>query len=226
MMLLLTLLLGLAAEAKSYPEQMNLYVPVPRSELRIEVPETRDIEPNTAELAISTWRPGDFRRKDYRGTNSEFSSAFPQISLNYSAPFLFTNGGGNLRAKIGLSFSSLGRKGLAFVRNAEVEQRLNLYSARAGLEFDGPVFSSMLQPYAGLALLPTLGLSSQSELENDVSAFGLPFEASAGLLLKTGWEFIGFTHASFGLGGQYIFGSLDGSDMAGWGLQAFVRVGL
>lgn len=225
-MLLLSLLLGLAAEAKSYPERMNLYVPVPRSELKIELPEADDRDPNTVEIAVSTWEPSDFRRQDYRRVEGKFERSLPQISLNYSTPFLFTANGGNLRAKVGLSLGALDRKGLALVRNAEVEQTLNLYSARAGLEFDGPVFASFLQPYAGLALMPTLGLSSQSELEDSVSVFGLPFEASAGLLLKTTWDFLGFTHTTFGLGGQYIFGSLDSSEMSGLGAQVFVRVGL
>lgn len=225
-MILLSLLLSLAAEAKSYPERMNLYVPVPRSELQIEIPEESDREPSTVEIAISSWKPSDFRRKDYRGTNGRFNSSLPQFSLNYSTPFLFMANGGNLRAKFGLSASSLERKGLNLSRNAEVEQSLNLYSARAGLEFDGPVFASLLQPYAALALMPTLGLSNQSELEDSVSVFGLPFEANAGLLVKTGWEVLGFTHATFGLGGQYIFGTLDSAEMAGWGLQGFVRVGL
>jgi hypothetical protein len=225
-MLLLSLFLSLAAEAKSYPEKMNLYVPVPRSELQIEVPDTNSTEPNTVEISYSTWEPKDFRRKDYRGVNGKFETSFPMLSLNYSTPFLFFASGGNLRAKFGLSSSALERKGLALGRNSEVEQTMNLYSARAGLEIDGPVFASVLQPYAGLALLPTLGLASQSELENSVSAFGLPFEATAGLMLKTGWEFLGFTNTSFGLGGQYIFGTLDSSDMAGWALQGFVRVGL
>jgi hypothetical protein len=226
MTLLLSIIFSLAAEAKSYPERMNLYVPVPRSELQIELPEDTDREPSTAEIAISTWEPSDFRRKDYRGNNGKFETSFPQVSLNYSTPFLFTANGGNLRAKFGLSTASLERKGLALGRNSEVEQTFSLYSARAGLEFDGPVFGRLLQPYAALALMPTLGLSSQSELEDSVSAFGLPFEANAGVLVKTGWEFLGFTHTSFGLGGQYIFGTLDGSDMAGWALQGFVRVGL
>lgn len=226
MILLVALALSLSAEAKSYPERMNLYVPVPRSELQIEVPEARDAEPSTVEIAYSTWEPKDFRRKDYRGVNGKFETSFPLLSLNYSAPFLYFANGGNLRAKFGLSSASLERKGLALGRNAEVEQTMNLYSARAGLELDGPVFASLIQPYAGFALLPTLGLASQSELENSVSAFGLPFEASAGLMLKTGWEFLGFTHTAFGLGGQYIFGTLDSSDLAGWALQGFVRVGL
>lgn len=225
-MLLLSMLLSLAAEAKSYPEKMNLYVPVPRSELQIEMPETSDREPSTVELAYSTWEPKDFRRKDYRGANGKFETSFPQLSLNYSAPFLFMANGGNLRAKFGLSTASLERRGLALGRNAEVDQTLNLYSARAGLEFEGPVFAAFLQPYAAVALMPTLGLSSQSELEDSVSVFGLPFEANAGLMAKTGWEFLGFTQTTFGLGGQYIFGSLDGAEMAGWAFQGFVRVGL
>lgn len=225
-MILLALLFSLGAEAKSYPERMNLYVPVPRSELQIEVPEEEDREPNTVEISYSTWEPKDFRRKDYRGVNGKFETSFPLLSLNYSAPFLYFANGGNLRAKFGLSSASLERKGLALGRNAEVEQTLNLYSARAGLEIDGPVFASALQPYAGLAIMPTLGLASQSELENSVSAFGLPFEANAGLMIKTGWEFLGFTHTAFGAGGHYIFGTLDGSDMAGWAFQGFVRVGL
>jgi hypothetical protein len=225
-MLLLSLLLSLSAEAKSYPEQMNLYVPVPRSELKIEMPENSNPEPNTVEIAYSTWEPKDFRRKDYRGVSGKFETSFPQLSLNYSTPFLFTANGGNLRAKFGLSSASLERKGLALGRNAEVEQTLNLYSARAGLEFDGPMFASFLQPYAAFALMPTLGLSSQSELEESVSVFGLPFEANAGLMARTGWEFLGFTHTTFGLGGQYVFGTLDSSEMSGWAIQGFVRVGL
>jgi hypothetical protein len=226
MILILGLLLGFSAEAKSYPERLNLYVPVPRSELQIEVPEARDLEPSTFELAYSTWEPSDFRRQDYRGTHGKFEGSFPLLSLNYSSPFLYFSRGASLRAKFGLSYASLERKGLALGRNAEVEQAMNLYMARAGLEIDGPVFASLLQPYGAFTLLPTLGLAGQSELENSVSAFGLPLEASAGLMAKTSWELLGFTQATFGLGAQYIFGTLDGSDLAGWGFQGFVRVGL
>jgi hypothetical protein len=146
--------------------------------------------------------------------------------MNYSSPLLYFTRGANVRAKFGLSFASIDRKGLALGRNAEVEQTMNLYMARAGLEIDGPVFVSFLQPYGSFALLPTLGLAGQSELENSVSAFGLPLEAGAGLMARTSWEFLGFTQATFGLGGQYIFGTLDSSDLAGWGFQGFVRVGL
>ena len=93
------------------------------------------------------------------------------------------------------------------------------------MEYDGPVWSR-IQPYGGLALAPTLALAGQSELEGSVSALGLPLELTAGAFVHTGWEVLGFDDASFGLGGQYLLGSVDDSKLNGFGAQVFVRFGL
>lgn len=225
MSVLLLLLVALTAQAKSFPERERITVPVPRSELKIEPVESKAPEFDSMELGFSSWKPKDFERKDYRHQSSAFSRSFPQVSLNYRSPFLFAARGANLAYLAGVSYASLERTGIALSRPAEVTQTLHLYQARAGLEYNGPKLR-FLAPYLRFSLLPTLLLAPDSELESSVSALGLGLEAAGGLLLLSDYEILGFKQLTLGLGGQYLFGSVDDSQLKGWGFQAFLRFGL
>jgi hypothetical protein len=215
------------------PER-NISVPVPATELYLSTKPNEDVGPAIAsfEFGVSFWAPGEFTRPTYgRGTSTFVASGLPFLYLNRLAPLYLLGEGANgygFHSRLGLSFARLERSGQFTSGSSFVTtQTMNLISLRAGVEFLGPRFlGQLIQPYANLSLLPTLGLSSQSQLEGSVSRIGLPLETGLGLILHPEFlrEFLGMRNGALGAGAHYIFGTLDNSKMNDLSAQIFLRL--
>ena len=214
--------------------ERNISVPIPATELYLSTKPNEDIGPAIAsfEFGVSFWAPGEFTRPTYgRGTSTFVASGLPFLSLNRLAPLYLLGEGADgfgFHSRLGLSFARLERSGqLTSGSSFVTTQTMNLISLRVGAEFLGPRYlGELVQPYVNLALLPTLGLSSQSQLEGSVSRVGLPIETGAGLMLHPGFlkEFLGMRNGALGAGAHYIFGTLDNSKMNDTSAQVFLRL--
>lgn len=212
----------------------NFSVPVPSTELYLSTKPNEDLGPAIAsfELAVSSWSPKEFTRPTYGRVTTKFSSAgLPMISLNRLAP-LFLKGDGvegqGLHSRLGLSFARLERSGQFTLGSTFVtSQTMNLLFVRLGAQYLGPrFFKSVAQPFAEFSLLPSLALSSQSQLEGSVSRLGLPLEAGLGLMAYPSFlkDFLGMRNGAIGIGAQYIFGTVDNSKLNDLCAQGFLRL--
>lgn len=216
------------------PKAQNFSVTAPQSELDIlsQIRQEEETPPSSFELGASSWSPSGFSRSQFDGRSSDFSrTSLPVLSINRIAPLVWFSKGAALAWKAGLGFASLERSATVVTAGVPISGRQNLalLSARLGLEYQAPRFAKdLLQPYAGIAALPTLATAPASLLGRRVNAIGLPFEAGLGLMARPRFlaDFGGFRQGSFGLGAQYLFGAVDGSSLAGFGAQAFFRVSL
>jgi len=237
-LLILTLVtLSASVEAAPKPQapenqvDRDISLPVPTTELALSTKIKEDKGPTLAsfEFAASAWSPKGFSRPTYTNGRSNFErKGLPFLSINRHGPlYLFDNLSG-FHSKLGLSFTRLERQGQFTSGSAFVTtQTMNLFSLRIGAEYQGPLYlGDLLQPYAGLSLLPTLALSSQSQMEGSVSRIGLPLEAVGGVMAYPGFlrAFAGMTNGAIGLGAHYIFGTVDNSKMNDLGAQGFLRL--
>jgi|GEM_PF-3724886 len=206
-------------------------VDVPRSELSLPPleREERALTEKTWSMGASSWAPGQFKRATYAGGTSTFQrGSLPYIFAEVGAPLWRPNGVVN--ARFGLGYGTLERSGAAAAGglNASPVQELRLLQLRLGMEYENSNLGELLFPYAGFALLPTFGMASKSQFEDRVSTFGLPMEAGAGVRLRPRFlrEFWSFRNGTLGLGGHYVFGTLDGASLRGAGAQGYVQVSL
>ncbi len=213
------------------PESTAFSVEVPRSELALP-PLERENEAaadKSWSMGLSTWAPDNFTRGTYSGSTSSLRrGSLPYFFGEVGAPLW--RPGGVVSARFGLGYSVLERSGPAATGglNAAPLEELRLIQLRLGGEYETSGLGSVLYPYAGLAVLPTFGMASKSQFEDRVSVFGLPMEASAGIRLRPGFlrDFWSFRNGTLGLGGHYVFGTMDGSSLRGLGAQGYLQVSL
>lgn len=237
----LLLVLLVAAPAFGKPARKRAPTPPPVSDFTVPVPiaeiELRGEEPEDEtkkpffELGLSTWEPSDFRRSGYQRQESAFRAGSPPfIALGVKFPWANYSNGAGFSYRMGLAARGLERyQALAPGALIEAEQKLQLFFLRAGLEYGGPRFlGRVLQPYLGFSLLPALALSSPSPIERQVSALGLGMEGEAGLRVHPGFlrDVWGMTHGAFSFSAHYLFGSVDGSRLDGFGVQGALQVNL
>lgn len=208
----------------------DISLPVPTTELAISTKPKDDKGPTLAsfEFAASAWSPKEFSRPTYANGASNFDNSLPLLSVNRHSPLYLFNDLSGFHSKLGISFARLERSGQFTSGSAYVTtQTMNLLSLRFGAEYQGPRYlGDLLQPYAGFSLLPTLALSSQSQMEGSVSRIGLPLEAVGGIMAYPVFlrEFAGMTNGAIGVGAHYIFGTVDNSKMNDLGAQGFLRL--
>jgi hypothetical protein len=209
------------------PENREFTVHVPRTELALS-PEAERLaahERPAAEIAASSWQPREYRRSGYSGQSSQFHrGSVPLSAVSVGLPLSSHRNGAALYAKLGLSFTQLEREEAGLIR----PQTLYLFSARTGLEYQGLRLFGFLHPSLGFSVLPTYAVATASLVEGAVNDFGLPLEATAGLLLRPGFlkEFWGFQNGALAVEAQRIFGTVGGSKLDGSGLQARFQVSM
>lgn len=216
------------------PPPTTFSVSVPRGEIdvgsQLEKEEDRPLP--AYELAVSSWTPRSFYRGTYSGTAAGFErSGLPSLGLTRIAPIRWWSNGAAFSWKVGLGLVNLEREGFLSTQGVRFygTQSLSLVSVRAGIEYQAlTLLGGLIQPYVGFSVLPTLALSSRSQLEEKVNEVGFPFEATGGLLVRPGFlkDFGGFRQGAIGLGALYTFGSVGESNLRGYGLQGLVRFSL
>lgn len=217
------------------PPPTDFSVNVPASELDVasRLPRAEDVRDVDYELAVSLWEPDHFARPSTTRDVSEFGmGSTPQIAASRVAPLgpAYSNGA-RFYWRAGLAYANLERSGISSIAGLpfRATQSLSLLSARIGVEYRAlQLLNGLAQPYVNCAVLPTYALGPASPLEQRVSAWGFPFEAGAGLRLQPAFleDLFGLGDAALGLGAHYIFGSVDGSKLAGLGAQGFVQITL
>lgn len=231
----------LYADTKTTPiESADIFLPIPKNELGLDHYSQKltshKHKSSFFEMAVSSWSPSQFARPTYNNGITSFNTgSYPFISLNRMVPFFISESELALYSKFGLTSSHLVRiirteHGSKPYDLRESKESMTLLSLRFGLEMKGSYFAHrLLQPYAGVSILPTLALASQSELEGEVSEFGWPVEVVAGVEIYPSFlraDFLGFKKGSVGFGGHYILGSVGGSKMDDLAAQVFFRVEL
>lgn len=215
------------------PPATEVSLPVPQSDLPLAtyLPPIEEADPVTMEIGISTWTPSGFSRGSRTAGESDFKSgSIPMISINRMGVIGPRVKG--LHTKFGVSFAQLTREVQLQRTGGSVpaDQDMSLASVRLGVEYrTRRFFSDVVQPFAGVAALPTVGLAARSPVESNVTTVGVPFELAAGASLSPSFmpsESIGVHRSSIGLGLQYLFGSVGGSRADGLGVQGSLRVDL
>jgi hypothetical protein len=131
--------------------------------------------------------------------------------------------------KAGLNWLSLSRTGKIGSDSAYAieSQSLQLLSVRIGAEYSPPTLQIKgVQPYAGLAILPSLGLTGRSAFDDGSSYFGVPFEYTAGAQFELSRFGLGWNQARLDLGLMGTAGTVDHSSVAGIGVKGGIRVAL
>jgi hypothetical protein len=220
------------AQAMPAPsEDTTFSVAVPKSDLALPPLERSDDAAfeKSWSIGASSWVPADFKRFTYDGSSSSFKrGALPYVFAEVGAPLW--RPGGLISARFGIGYGTLERSGPAAAggQNASPKEELRLLQLRIGAEYENAGLGELVYPYAGFAFLPTFGMASKSQFEDRVSTFGLPMEASAGVRIRPRFlrEFWSFRNGALGLGGHYVFGTMDGSSLRGLGAQGYLQVSL
>jgi hypothetical protein len=203
--------------------------------LHLDLPNDRLIEPmeqlpeaqkgtRTLEMGLSSWLPGNFSLPSAINTTSSLGRGdLPLIYLNTSAPLKLFPG---LKSVLGLNFVQLDRDGTVDPsgNGTTITQTVDMLSARIGVEYTPPRMSSYnVVPYATLAVLPTLAGASRSAFTSGSLYFGVPGEVGLGARVKMKKLGIPWDGADFDLGVTGTDGTVDHSNIAGFGINAGVR---
>lgn len=214
------------------PAENEITLPVPTSEIELRDATAAALHATSVEVGVSSYLPSRFTRPTFTSGENEFGmGSYPFISMNRVARVLAGDEPTGAYWKIGLATMSL-RRTVLVNRGAGVfsaAQDLSLLALRFGAEYKGPRFAGIAQPYVGVAALPMAAFASQSQLEESLSAYGLPFEGTAGVELfvpALQRDVLGFKRIAIGLGAQALRGSIGGSSVDGIGGQGYMRVEL
>jgi hypothetical protein len=204
-------------------------VAIPRS--RIEIPQPSEPSaphvPTKLDISFSSWSPNHFSIPGRIQNAGEFSrGAAPSLSINSLIPATFLYG---FYLKTGVTWTALNRSGKVGSETSTVTetQTLHLLSLRAGAEYTPPVLHFFsVQPYAGAALLPSLGFTGRSAFDDGSSHFGIPLEYSLGALFDLPQLGFRWSGAQFDLGINGTFGTIHHSSVAGLGVRGGIRMSL
>lgn len=206
----------------SYAGATETEVELPESSVQTmtDIPKPQE-NPSWLEMGLSSWAPGNFTLP---GADGNFGRAgIPSLFVNYSMPAFLPG----LKAKIGGNYLALSRSNdvssdAAVISNTET---VNLFSARIGAEYTPTTLAGKtLEPYAGLALLPTFGMTSQSAVDDGNLYFGVPVELSLGSRLSLKKIGIPWNGADLDLGITGTAGTVDHSSVSGLGVSGGLRV--
>jgi hypothetical protein len=208
-------------------------IPVPQSEIKMEEMRFKPSPPVDLAVSASSWVPSNFTRGGYAGAVSKFgNSGAPPLSVNRIGQFMsLDNGAVNLSSKIGFTYFTMDRTTArddgSVVAGTSTES-LSFFMGRVGIESDWTkILPWHLEPNMSFSLLPTWVSASKSQYEGKVSAFGLPYEATAGLLWRINpSERPDFGDISVGVSAQTVSGTIAGSSLKGLGILGELRVSL
>jgi hypothetical protein len=226
---LIALTLASQASAASKNAQGSYQVAIPRS--RIEIPKLPEPEspriPDQLDLGASSWAPSGFSLASRTLDTTPFSrEGAPAFYINYLRSLSDLDG---LFLKAGLNWLSLSRTGKVGSGSAPAleSQALQLFSVRVGAEYAPNLLQIMgVQPYAGLALLPSLGVTGRTAFDDGSSYFGIPFEYTAGAQFELSRIGVGWNQTRLDLGLTGTAGTVDHSSVAGIGIKGGIRVSL
>ena len=219
-------------ESVESDKEQVISVPVPKSEIQLEPLRFAPPRPVEFEFGLSTWEPRNFTRSSYTGEESKFAkNNLPALSFNRLGQIATWDNGIILSGKVGLSYLSLARSADSQLANAptgELTETVNIFMARAGAEGSWlHVLPWGLEPNVSFSVLPTFLTAEKSGFENGINAFGLPIEASLGILWRTGTRAtLSRGDFSVGVAGQVISGSVGGSSLYGFGIEGELRISL
>lgn len=207
----------------------DYHVAIPKS--RIEMPQLPEAEsprvPDQLDLGASSWAPKGFGLASRTWDTTSFSrEGAPSFYVNYLKSVTDLDG---LFLKAGLNWLSLSRSGKVGSDAAPAleSQALQLFSLRVGAEYSPSILEIMgAQPYLGLAILPSLGVTGRSAFDDGSSYFGIPFEYTAGAQFELSRVGLGWNAARLDLGLIGTAGTVDHSSVAGVGVKGGIRVAL
>jgi hypothetical protein len=228
--LTLTLTLTLTSQAPAAAVSQDGYqVTIPKS--RIEMPKMPEPEsprvPDQLDFGATSWAPRGFSLASRTLDTTDFSrEGAPAFYVNYLRSITDLDG---LFLKAGLNWLSLSRSGKVGSGSTPVSesQALQLLSLRVGAEYAPSLLQIMgVQPYAGFAVLPSLGVTGRSAFDDGSSYFGIPFEYTAGAQFELSRFGVSWNQASLDLGLIGTAGTVDHSSVAGIGIKGGIRVAL
>lgn len=203
---------------------------VPRSNMTIR--EERVLEkpiPGIIEFSTENWAPSNFS-EDSRlpGTLNFSQGSMPQLSLNRLVQFKkWSDQGLTLSSKFGGSYAQLQRTGQSSNSDfggGQVNQTLNVWTLRAGLELSAATMFSALKVTTGVSLAPRFAQATSSEFNDGISDVRNAWEANLGLTydLPGVAQTFGFQNLSLELGAESTRGL--GADLSATGLYAGLRI--
>jgi hypothetical protein len=221
-----------SSEMLATEREREFSIPVPQSEIKMEPLRYKAPRPVELSVGASSFAPENFVRGTYTGRAVAFEKGdLPSVSINRMGEIANLAGGMQVSSKIGVSYfameRSVGRSiGVASAGNST--ETMNFIMGRVGIESS---WASLLpwgfEPNLSVAVLPTFITAHKSQFEDNVSSFGLPYEATAGLLWRAkGDRPAEFGDVSVGVFGQAVGGTVAGSNMKGLGVLGELRVSL
>lgn len=219
-----------SAEALATETERDFSVPVPKSEISLDRIRFHPKRSSEYMVSVSSYAPEDFERGSYTGKVSTFDTiTVPTISVNRLSE-IYTGENLNISLKTGFSYLQMERSGTRKAIGSyegSVTETMNFFMARAGLESAWPnVLPWGFEPNLSFNALPTWIFAAQSAYEENVGAFGLPLEASVGLLWRSNVNSTKMGHFSAGVAYQTVSGSIAGSSVRGRGVLGELRITL
>lgn len=204
-------------------------VSIPKS--RIEMPKLPEPAaaraPDQLDFGASSWAPSGFSLPARVSSATMFSrSGLPSIYFNYLKSVTDLDG---LYFKTGLNWLSLSRDGKVGSESAAIveSQTVSMLSVRVGAEYAPSVLQvAAAQPYMGLALLPSFGMTGRSAFDDGSAYFGVPLEYALGAQFDLRRFGVSWNQARLDLGMTGTAGSVDHSSVAGIGIKGGIRVAL
>ena len=215
----------------AYEEEREISVAVPRTELQLESYNHKKKRASEFSISASNYAPENYRRGSYAGGESQLKpTSVPSIGLTRIAE-LYSEENLHLSSKLGGGFMQLERStpqvpGSSLTFSGS--QRVNFMSLRLGVESAFPkVLPWGLEPNMSFSALPTWVTAQRSVYEDTVGGFGIPLEATVGLLWRTPLRASLIRgEMSFGVAYQTVSGSIDRSNLRGKGVLGEFRISL
>jgi len=231
--------LAFAASAKDEPSSetkagdtvREFAVPVPQSEIKLEP--MRYVPPPPVEFSFgaSTYMPSNFTRSSYTGDVSRFDrTGIPSLTINRHQNIYEAANGFTVGTLFGLTYMQLNRSVNRVIFNADAgtsTETVNFYMLRAGLEAGWQhLLPWNFEPDLSVAILPTWMAGDRSQFEDSVGVFGMPYEASLGVLWRAPRGPSHFGNLTIGISGTQTYGNVGGSSMSGLGFSGELRVSI
>jgi hypothetical protein len=220
-----------SSESRAGDTVREFAVPVPQSEIKLEP--MRYVPPPPIEFSFgaSTYMPNNFTRASYTGAVSRFDRTdLPSLSINRHQNFFEAANGFTIGSEYGLTYLQLSRSVGRVIFNSDAgisTESVNFYMVRAGLEAGWRhLLPYNFEPNLTFALLPTWMAGNRSQFEDSVGVFGLPYEASVGILWRAPQGQSHFGNMTIGISGTQLSGNIGGSSLSGLGLSGELRVSL
>ncbi len=213
-------------------EEQTIYaLPIEQSEIKIIEVVPIEKKSHEYEFTASSWAPKNFSLSSYLANTADFGrEGLPLVSINYITKAFDLGNSGDVSSKFGFSYMGLDRSarfGGADTNPQNAHETLNLFALRVGAEYvNHTILPWHLEPALGLYVLPTWIVAARTELDNGVSAYGFPIEASADLLYRSPnlSKLIGISDLILGLGIHEVYGSVSGAELSGLGIQGILRL--